>query len=294
MTKNSLLKQQWFWNIVSDVLIAGKEVDLDLWCKQYQVNLDQFNVAFEYLKTADLDIDLKLKSGQKYICTRRPLARSSQSASNITELEESNLLELASSIEETRSTCVDYKAMNLSEINIDMNLVTQIQESITAKHTLSIQHDGRELNILPWKVVYIDGELSLICEKTSDKCLLNIPIQSISHYTEGNKSYESIYSLLELEEFISSLREMSDYTIRLVLKIYARDEFSVSLNEAFFNNSCLVTNSCGDLIWAATLEPCDRVFKWLYELEHKVEILEPYSFKRDFLDYCEDRLKKLA
>ena len=56
----------------------------------------------------------------------------------------------------------------------------------------------------------------------------------------------------------------------------------------------VISNPKGDLIWAASIEECPDLYDWLSNLSHKVEILDPVSFKKNFLDYCEKKLKKIA
>ena len=56
----------------------------------------------------------------------------------------------------------------------------------------------------------------------------------------------------------------------------------------------MVTNAEGEHIWAASVEPSDEIFQWVYELGADVEILDPSAFKKEFLNYCEAKLKKLA
>jgi predicted DNA-binding transcriptional regulator YafY len=56
----------------------------------------------------------------------------------------------------------------------------------------------------------------------------------------------------------------------------------------------MVKNPNGDLIWAAYVEPCAHLYEWLIGLGRRVEILDPVSFKQDYLDYCEEKLRNIA
>ncbi len=98
----------------------------------------------------------------------------------------------------------------------------------------------------------------------------------------------------EIEDFISGLRAVGENELRLVLKIYSQTKFETNVKRQHFANQCMVTNPMGDFIWAASIEPSDEVYEWIESLGPDVEILDPISFKKGFLEYCEAKLKKLA
>jgi hypothetical protein len=171
-----------------------------------------------------------------------------------------------------------------------------LEESILDKRVVTLLHEGKHIQTLPLKIAYFEGCLHLIGEHTTDGTLFNLKVQDIENVWDQTciKSYQSNYSPGEIEGFVSSLRAMHEKVIRLVLKIYSHEHFGIHLNRVYFDNPCLFTNPQGDYIWAATLEPSPAVFEWLCEMGSYVEILDPTSFKREFLLYCEDKLKKLA
>jgi hypothetical protein len=169
-----------------------------------------------------------------------------------------------------------------------------LEESILDQKVVQVNLEHRSYKIFPRKIVYFDGALNLIGEEILDKCLMNININHIKKSNEESESYNIHYSKLEVDEFVVSLRGMSENQIRLVLKIYSQNNFSLNFNDKFFENPCLLTNPEGDFIWAATLEPCEEIFEWLCDLGSSVEVLDPTSFKLEFIKYCEHKLKKLA
>ena len=98
----------------------------------------------------------------------------------------------------------------------------------------------------------------------------------------------------EIDDFISGLRAIGENEIRLVLKICSKARFDANVKRQHFANQCMVTNPMGDFIWAASIEPSDGIYEWVESLGSDVEILDPMSFKKGFLEYCEAKLKKLA
>ena len=173
-------------------------------------------------------------------------------------------------------------------------IVAFIEESILEKDILNIQLQDKNFLINPRKIVFLDGELSLVAEGLNDKCLLNISIESITQVHEENIEWTPQFSKLEIEDFISSLRAISENEVRLVLKIYNREYFDNGVSHHYFGRPCMFTNPDGDFIWAASIEPNEDIYEWLSQLGTDIEILDPIDFKKDFLNYCEGKLKKLA
>lgn len=169
-----------------------------------------------------------------------------------------------------------------------------LEESIIERKSIQLQVGDDHLKLFPLKIVYFDGGLNLIAESICDQSLMNFKLSEIDSSFEENGQYLPLHTDGEIEQFISSLRAMQEKVIRLVLKIYSHEDFGINLSQIYFHNPCLFTNPEGDYIWAATLEPSPEVFEWLCDLGTYVEILDPVSFKREFIKYCEDKLKKIA
>ena len=169
-----------------------------------------------------------------------------------------------------------------------------LEESIFDQKVVTLVMQDQEVKLYPRKISYFDGELHLVGESITDHCLLSYSLSSIAQIYEEDTYWEEIYSLFEVSEFINSLKEVNENSIRLVLKIYSRNNFELNLNSQYYEKPCMITNPKGDYIWAATLEPGPEVFNWLNQLGPSVEILDPMSFKKEFLIHCENKLKKLA
>jgi hypothetical protein len=185
-------------------------------------------------------------------------------------------------------------SLSLSDNLGSGELISYIEESILEKQPLSIKVNERNHSIYPFSLIYLEGELSLIGENVSDKTILNLPLSQIENVLDDDTEFKPNYSKLEVNDFISSIRAIGEEETRLVLKINGLASFENSIPRNFLGNPAMISNPSGDLIWGATVESNQEIFKWLYSLGSDVEILDPISFKKEYLDYCEDLLKKLA
>ena len=169
-----------------------------------------------------------------------------------------------------------------------------LEESILENKVVVIKLERSFKQVYPRKIVFFDGELNLVAEDLLDQSLVNISLSAIAEVELDEYEYGETYSQLEIDEFVTSIREMGEDSVRLVLKIYSKDKFSMRFDEMYFEKPCFFTNNRGDFIWAATVEPSEELYIWLNELGPSVEVLDPTSFKIEFLSYCENKLKKLA
>jgi hypothetical protein len=143
-------------------------------------------------------------------------------------------------------------------------------------------------------VVHLEGQLSLICEEFDDHCLMIISVKQIQLIQLKESTRQSRVSYFEIEEFIAAVRAMNDKETRLILKIHDPQSVNLFPDYQFLGKPCMITNSNGDLIWAAYVEACEPLYEWLLSLGSNVEILDPNKFKADYLSYCEAKLRKIA
>jgi hypothetical protein len=169
-----------------------------------------------------------------------------------------------------------------------------IEESILDEKCVNVQIENRTMTIYPRKIVFLDGELAIVAEGLHDKCLLNLAIKDIKTIHEDESEWKPIFSKLEVDDFIVGLRLISGSEVRLVLKVFSYEKFDSAIKHQFLGNPCMITNPQGEIIWAASIEPSNEIFEWLQELGTDVEIMDPMSFKKEFLKYCETKLKKIA
>lgn len=152
------------------------------------------------------------------------------------------------------------------------------------------------VEIFPHRLVHLDGGLSLIGEEVLDRSLVYLPLNKIEKINLVKEVYEDpAFTKIDIDEFIESIRVINGNEIRLVLKIINPENVQ-ELNPLYhyLRKPYVISNPKGDIIWAASVEECSNLYEWLSNLTTKVEILDPVSFKKNFLDYCEKKLKKIA
>ena len=190
-----------------------------------------------------------------------------------------------------------FDVSNSQKVNENM-ILAEVERAVIGEECLRLEYkhnsEARVLRAFPRKIVYLEEHLCLICENTSDHTLMQIQISALSSASKEDKKWNPLFSRLEVDDFVSSMRKMAEFSTRLILKIKSYEKFQLNLGHQFFENPCVFTNGEGDIIWAATIEPNIKIFQWLESLGAEVEILESSHFKRKYLNYCENKLKKLA
>lgn len=174
-------------------------------------------------------------------------------------------------------------------------LIKQLEKSIQDKNLVKTKSgDDKYYNLFPCRIVHLEGQLSLIAEDANDHCLVITPIKELTEVGIVAGSSGGKVSAFEVEEFIAAVRSMNERETRLILKIHEPQSVNLFPDHHFLGKPCMVTNSNGDLIWAAYVEPCHALFDWLMGLGKNVEILDPVKFKEEYLIYCEEKVRKIA
>ena len=191
----------------------------------------------------------------------------------------------------------------LSELELwDQKLNSEEEQKISfidvmiadKKHLTVHAFDGKTYKAYPWRLLHLEGELSLIAEDAHDHCLMVIGLKEIKELKAGEGSYSPQVTPFEVEDFINAIRAMNEKETRLILKIHDPQSVNLFPDHHFLGKPCMITNPVGDLIWAAYVEPCEPLYDWLMSLGNKVEILDPVKFKQDYLSYCEEKFRKIA
>jgi hypothetical protein len=168
------------------------------------------------------------------------------------------------------------------------NLKKKIQYDIANTKSLKL-HFGqdKDCDFFPHRLVYLDGILCVIGEDIHNKILKYFPITEIKNSDELNLSYEANFSQIEISEFINESSLISGKQVRLIIKFHASADVDVLPAFHYLHNPYTVTNGEGDMIWAATIEMCEDIFLWLYQMRDKIEILDPGPIRKDFAHFCE-------
>jgi len=177
----------------------------------------------------------------------------------------------------------------------NQEILKKLELAIADKHLLHLTtNENKTWSLSPCKILHLEGSLTLIAEDAEDHCLLVVPIKKIKNFDIIESDHLIKVSAFEIEEFITAIRSMGEKETRLILKIHDPQSINLFPDYHFLGKPCMITNPAGDLIWAAYVEPCESLYDWLTTLGNKVEILDPISFKEEYLTYCEEKLRKVA
>lgn len=182
------------------------------------------------------------------------------------------------------------------ELSLEMqSFVTQLDQAVEQKKQVMLTTKSQKnYQVFPCKIIHLEGKLSMIGEDALDHCLVVVTLDELRAVEPVMSTSTSKVAPFEIEEFIVAIRSMSEKETRLILKIHDPQSVNLFPEHHFLGKPCMITNSNGDLIWAAHVEPCEDLFEWLLSLESKVEVLDPGKFKDEFLAYCEEKLRKVA
>ena len=154
--------------------------------------------------------------------------------------------------------------------------------------------DQREFRLLPFKLMMLDGDMTLIGENIILGEACDISLSQISYVEEKTYTYKPLLTKIELEDYIHSLRSIKETEVRLILKVDSSVKWEESLPYQHFGNPCMIKKGKEHMIWAASVEPSEEIFEWINQMGNGVEIIDPSAFKRIYLRYCEDRLLRLG
>jgi hypothetical protein len=148
--------------------------------------------------------------------------------------------------------------------------------------------------ILPKKILFLEGILSLIAETKEDKILLSFPLNELKIIHLLSLDQNSTFQSSDVESFIRGVRELADSEERLILKITEPENLNLHPEFQFLAKPFIVANPMGVIIWAAYVEPGPQLFDWIISLGDKVEVLDPPSFKQNFEIYSREKFRKIA
>lgn len=321
---SSMLNEAKFWEVIKYLVGLENKASFEDICKDLSITKRQLNSFVNFLKEVDYQYDIEKQEDAQFLnpaseqpkiniefnlyewlqfqahfpslaaCKEKPyhseIKKKLAKAEN--EFQKHELFEPANALEQILES---YKpALTTHSSPVSSDIIAFVEESILEGNLLNLKYAEKSFVISPRKIVYLDGELNLVAEDINDKCLINISLSQVSNLFEDDSAWNHIYSEIEVNDFISGIRAISENEVRLVLKVVGRDHFDRSIPHQHLGSPCMFTNPEGDFIWAASIEPNTAIFEWLNELGRDVEILDPTDFKKEYLSYCEHKLKKLA
>jgi hypothetical protein len=177
-------------------------------------------------------------------------------------------------------------------------LLLTLEECATKRHLCEIvMSDHKVIDLFVHRVVFLDGELCVVGEDCTDRCMVYLEMSAI----KGIKKIEELdyvpnFSPVEVNDFIFAIRSISGNEERLVIKIKNQNNVDLTPPYHFLGNPYITSNMEGDLIWAASVEISPELFHWLSSMESNIEILDPAHIREDFEAFCYSakKLKKAS
>jgi len=162
-----------------------------------------------------------------------------------------------------------------------------IDYAIVHKVVLEITfHNQKNVRLMPLRLVYLGAELCVIGEEIGGVGLAYYFVKEIQIVCPDHSiSIIPKWSSVDIDNFISGMRVVNESAVRLILKVNLDLGPPFLPEHHFLENLVMITNPRGETIWAATVETCDDLFRWLASLGGKIEILDPVSFKEEFSKY---------
>ncbi|OUR96401.1 hypothetical protein A9Q84_08600 [Halobacteriovorax marinus] len=320
MHNNSLILKEEFWTFLTCLENLQEVMPLKDFLDTAEINENFFTDSVSFLQNLNYFVEISEIEGKRFI---RPIKSDQMISLQLTfkewlafqahfpKMEEESgtfhhevLRDKLCEVEEEYSHHDLFKAIHDEEKrfelleNIDFkhrNFLKKTEESMKRGFVLSLSlHDGRGIDFYAHKAVFIEGDLCLVGEDCDDRCLIYFNILEIEKMNvDLDLKYRPNYSSIEINDFIAAIRAVSDLEERLVLKIVSSETVDLRPAYQFLGNPYVTTNMNGDLIWAASVEACDELFEWLLSIKEHVEILDPSSLKKKYLEFCEQKLEHL-
>jgi hypothetical protein len=169
----------------------------------------------------------------------------------------------------------------------NIEFIERLDQALLNELCLVVKLKGQNaIDFFPLKLVVIDGQLSAVGEDRSEGCLIYFETVELEDITlDVDENYQSTFTKVEVEDFISSLRNVMGTEERLVLKL--RSQNAVDLNPPFqhLGKPFITSNMEGEIIWAASVERSEHLYAWLYDMRHEIQILDPVKVIEEFENY---------
>jgi len=316
MTHKSVIFKQKFWTMLKFIEGLNSSYPLDEFMQEVEADEELLRQFISFTSSLDFDVTIKTLDGVKFLMppTKTPSVQFELSfaewlafqahfpklAEESNEAFHNTFAEKMSEVEKEHPTLDLFKAIEEEELEnqiseipgADKELVDIIQTCLKDKYLLEVKlKDQRSIDVYCHRLVYLDGGLSLVGEESNDRCLIYFNVDEISSAKISlENGYQHNFSAMEINDFIVAIRAVTGQEERLVLKIRSQEDLDLKPEYHFLGNPYVTSNMRGDLIWAASVEVSEELFEWLLSIKAHVEILDPTSFKEEFLSYCEQKL----
>lgn len=317
MTLKDLAGHSGFWNAIKFLENnSNKTLDVLTICRNTSINERDFYALTDLMREFGCSYKFKEKSQKDFKKTKSDFSHLSpvetiqlilshvinvdnDEAKNFKEVThkifESNEFKYLCRFAEKASTDFAGKNNNILSFHRTEETALKLERAIVHRNPIRVLcKDQREIRVLPFKLMKLDGDMTLVGENIILGESMHLALNQITHVEEKTHTYKPLLTKLELEDYIHSLRAIKETEIRLILKVDSSINFDECLPYQHFGNPCMIKKGKEHMIWAASVEPTEEIFEWISEMGSGVEIIDPSAFKRIYLRYCEDRLLRLG
>ena len=321
MRSNPMLSEEKFWLVVDEVLALESRTPLESILERFELSKAQFNCFYTFFK--DIGVDIKLFDSDevsylsvgknKDIKISMTLGQWLKFQAHFPVIEalktepfHEEISHVIGKLEKEHDDCdLFYSINNFENIlssssrlslvaDTELNFVNDLEESIVQSVSCKVKLEGKSHKILPLRLVTIQDQLHLVYESIDLRSLDVVDVNEVSEFEADGRVCESIYGPKEVDSFIKNIRMLDSHEERLVIKIKEFEHFHKDAKNEFFRNEVMVQNYKGEKIWAASIEPNDNIFEWIFSLGKSIEIISSNLIKKEYLKFCQRKLKKLA
>jgi hypothetical protein len=314
MAGNSKLLNNEFWKVLSTLDSLNQDVSMSELCHHFGDKVKEEDVleVLTFMRKFDFPLKAQKRDGKTWLCFTGKKPRVSMELSLAEWLSFQAHFPLLDSYEgkeiyntlATRMKRVEarfpqfdlYRVMEEEEqMNKFHHLIPKDQEQNLQEINLAIVHgellilrtgESSKVEVLPHKVVFLDGVLSLIAEDTNDRCMVCLDFTNIeSSVPVTGHRYKANFVGQEVDDFVMAIRSITGNEERLVMRISAPEKVNLKPQFHFLGSPYVTTNTEGEFIWAASVEVSEELFKWIESIKDEVEILDPQEVKDEFENY---------
>lgn len=320
MHKKSLLSESKFWNVVDTVLDINVKKPLSDILSELEINRFEFNCFFTFFKDLGVNINLELLDEVTYVVINADkkinfemsigqwlkfqahfpvienlkLEPYSEEITNlISKTEKNNQNDLFYSVQNLEQILTESKELSLCD-SLKKKHISLIEECIVNSTTIEMYIDEKLVSIAPHRLMSISKKLNLVYEIEDQNLLDIIEVDEVTSMAMTSKNSTFAFNNTEVENFIKNVRDLDTHEERLVLKVKEFHNFNRDLKNEFFRNEVLVQSYGGDHIWAASVEINDSVLNWIFDQGKSIEIISSEYIKKEYLNFCQRKLKQLA
>lgn len=319
MPGKSLIFKESFWNFLSEYEGLKVACPLEKFLERLGISPQEFGPIRSFLEVLGLEIHTNLEGDLLPLARAKRihfdlsfsewLAMQAHFLDTTQQPQASNKI-VKQKIEETLETCGE---LNLAQALYELQcknefiannysqhqgLLMTLEESASDKNICEVVlGDQKVLDLFIHRIVFLDGELCVVAEDCTDRCLVYLEMNGIRGIKKiVDHDYSQNFSAVEVNDFIFAIRSISGNEERLVIKIKNQNKVDLTPPYHFLGNPYITSNMEGDLIWAASVETSPELFHWLSSMEGDIEILDPPHVKEDFQAYChgQKKLKKAS